>query len=159
MDRPSKHFSWEEVTIRGGKAGVDLPRLTDAERVELRRVCACAEVIREAVDKPIRVTSGFRSGDSKQHGAGQALDIQVDGMSPRALLELIRTLDMPFPLRQVIAESNHAARSSLDQPMGRNGGLWVHIAVQGVAGEWARPSKSPWLVAFGTGSDKDYSAA
>jgi len=31
--------------------------------------------LREFIDKPIHVTSGYRAGDLKEHGAGRALDV------------------------------------------------------------------------------------
>lgn len=142
------HFTEDEVTARGGVAGADREHLTDRIRRDLYRVCSCAEVLRARVGQPIRVTSGFRHGDPLQHGDGQALDIQIDGMSPLAVVQLLWELrdQMPHPLRQVIAETNAGSFGDLAQPMAKGSGRWVHMAVRGEPGsEWAATSRSPWL--------------
>ena len=157
--RPSPHFSWAEVTIRypGGvrTPGADLPRLTATAARALQRVCIVAEVIRTDVGEPVHVTSGYRHGDSKQHGAGQALDIQVRGLSPLQLIARIHRLHAAglLPgLRQVIAE---ARGTGLDGPMAEGSVRWVHIAVLGVPGEgWTAPASSMWLQTA-NGSDYD----
>jgi len=115
-----------------------------------------AEVIRELVGKPVRVTSGLRmpSGSpTSQHEVGQALDIQVGGMTPRQLLRVIRTAAeqgaLPHRLRQVIAESLHGTAADLDQPMGKGSGRWVHVAVEGVDGErWSTGARLPWALSW-----------
>jgi hypothetical protein len=65
-------------------------------------------------------------------------------MSPRALLALIRGAadKAPYPIRQVIAETMSVDVETLDLPMGRATGRWVHVAI--ATGEWARPSTLPW---------------
>ena len=157
--RPSPHFTWEEVTVRwsGGvrTPGADLPHLTDRQAAALIRVCRLAEVIRTDVGAPVHVTSGFRHGDKLQHGDGQALDLQVRGMSPLDLIARIRRLHdaglLPG-LRQVIAE---ARGTGLTGPMDEGSGRWVHIAALGVAGEdWAEPTSRAWLT---TSDGKAYS--
>jgi hypothetical protein len=143
MTGPTPHFTWNELTVRKRIPGADLARLTPAVRVELARIAACAEVIRAHVGKPIRVTSAFRAGDPRQHGQGQAMDIQVDGMSPMELLRIVRELDMPHPLRQVIAETVHGSRADLDRDMGEGSGQWLHIAVRGLE-RYDTSSDLPW---------------
>jgi hypothetical protein len=154
MNGPTPHFSWQELTVRKRIPGADLARLTDPARAELARVAACAEVIRAHVGKPIRVTSAFRAGDPRQHGQGQAMDIQVDGMSPMELLRIVRELDTPYPLRQVIAETVHGSRADLDAPMGEGSGRWLHIAVFGDG--FTRASTMPWGASWDPPGDRVY---
>ncbi len=150
MSGPTPHFSWAELTVRKGVQGADLAHLTPATRASLTRLAQVLEVIRTAVGQPLRVTSGYRHGDPLQHGAGQAADIQADGLSPLYLLRLVRRASnaglMPHPLRQVIAESLHGDEESVSEPMGEGSGQWLHVAIMGIEGEqFARASKSTYL--------------
>ena len=154
MNGPTKHFSWRELTVRKAIPGADEARLTDAVRADLARVAACVEVIRAHVKEPVFVTSAFRAGDAKQHGRGQAMDIQVRSLSPMQLLQIVRGLDMPYPLRQVIAETVHGSREALDQPMGEGSGQWLHIAVFGDG--FTRASTMPWGASWDPPGDRVY---
>lgn len=129
----SPHFDLNEMTIRQKVKGRDAPKVTPAIRAELERLCAVLEVIRASVGEPVYVTSAFRDGDPRQHGRGQAADIQVRGMSPIDLLGRIHDLAGAgrIRVRQVIAESLHTDRASLSRPMIKDSGLWVHIAIHG----------------------------
>ena len=149
MDRPAPHFTWAELTIRGGIQGVDLPHLTAPIRARLIRIAAIAEAIRMDVGRVVHVTSGYRHGDPRQHGAGQAMDIQVEGMTPLELIgrihRLASTKRLPHPLRQVIAETRQGA-AALSRAMVHKEPRWVHIAVLGLDGEpFDTPSQTPWL--------------
>lgn len=153
MSGPTPHFTWAELTVRQGKQGADLSRLTASAKASLTRLAQVLEVIRSAVAKPIRVTSAYRHGDALQHGAGQAADIQVDGMSPLDLLRLVRRAAnaglLPHPIRQVIAESLHGDEASVSEPMGEGSGQWLHIAIMGREGEpFARPANSAYLASW-----------
>jgi len=147
MPGPTPHVTWDELTTRGGVRGADLAHLTDATRAPLIRVAETIEAIRATVREPVWITSGYRHGDPRQHGAGQAADIQVRSYSPMGLLALVRKLSdkgaLPHPLRQVIAESRG---TGLDGVMGQGSGRWLHVAVLGVGAEpWASASSRPWL--------------
>lgn len=151
-DRVTPHLTWGELTVRDRVPGARLASLTEAGAIALRRVAAVVEVIRaEAGGRPIRVTSGWRgpaTHPGSQHEVGQAMDIQIDGMTPLDLARLIRTRRalMPHPLRQVIAETLALSSSALALPMGEGSGQWVHVAVLGVGAEpWTRPTQSAWL--------------
>ena len=105
------------------------------------------EVLRNIVGKPIRITSGLRPGSGSQHNHGQAADIQIDGMSPRALIALIwqHRERMPNRLRQVIAETLSADADDLDKPMGKGSGRWVHVAIVGLPSTpYATAASKPW---------------
>ena len=153
MSGPTPHFTWAELTARKGVQGADLARLTPATRVALTRLAQVLEAIRREVGQPLRVTSGYRHGDPLQHGAGQAADIQADGLSPLYLLRLVRRMAnaglLPHPIRQVIAESMHGDEASVSEPMGEGSGQWLHIAILGRDGEpFARPANSAYLASW-----------
>jgi hypothetical protein len=126
-DRPSTHFTWPELTTRGGVEGVDLPNLPDLCVPRLVRVAEVLEVLRADVGGPIRVTSGYRHKDGKQHGQGQAADIQVRGFTPLELMRRLHALHtagkLPHALRQVIAEARPGSNP------------WLHAAVLGIGQE------------------------
>lgn len=155
---PTPHLSWVECAARpdAAKAAAGLVHLRAHPELwpAMTRVCEVVEVVRGLVDKPVRVTCGLRPGNTpSQHGAGQALDIQVDGLTPRHLLRIIRTAaeqgSLPHPLRQVIAETLHGSSADLDLTMSRGSGRWVHVAVMGVGGEpFTRPSDDPWMLSW-----------
>ncbi|WP_313347130.1 D-Ala-D-Ala carboxypeptidase family metallohydrolase [Stenotrophomonas sp.] len=75
--------------------------------------------LRDAVGKPVYITSAFRSAavnravggvPGSQHRSGQAADIHVDGMTSMALARRIVALGLPFD--QLIEEF----------------GQWVHVS-------------------------------
>jgi len=153
MSGPTPHFTWAELTVRRGVRGADLAHLTPATRAALARLAQVLEAIRREVGQPLRVTSGYRHGDPLQHGAGQAADIQADGLSPLYLLRLVRRMSnagaLPHPLRQVIAESLHGDEQSVSEPMGEGSGQWLHVAILGVSGEqFASQTRSQWMVSW-----------
>ena len=141
----SPHFTLAELTIRNRVPGVDAAKVTPAIRTQLVRLCSALEVIRSEVGEAVYVTSGFRSGDPKQHGAGLAADIQVRSMSPLDLIAVVRRLadGLQISPRQGIAESLHADKASLSRPMLEGSGLWVHVAIFGPGYE--KPTRSAWL--------------
>ena len=141
--RWSPHISGSELVAPGRES-----LLTDERARSLTLLAADLELIRELVgNKPIRITSGLRPGSGSQHNHGQAVDIQIDGMTPRALIALIwqHRERMPHRLRQVIAETLSADPDDLDQPMGKGSGRWVHVAILGLPGaSYSTASGKPW---------------
>jgi hypothetical protein len=129
----SPHFDLNEMTIRQGKPGADADKVTRDARRDLERLAAVLELVRTAAGKPLHITSGYRHGDPRQHGRGQAADVQVRGMSPLDLLRVVRQLHDAgrIRVRQGIAESLHTDPDSLTRPMEQGSGLWVHIAIHG----------------------------
>lgn len=153
MTGPTPHFTWAELTIRKGVAGADLDELPSSARQNLTRLAECLEVIRATVGKPLRVTSAYRHGDKLQHGQGQAADIQADGLSPMYLLRLVRRLHnaglFPHPIRQVIAESMHGDKLSVEEPMGQGSGQWLHVAILGEKGQpFNASTPGMWLASW-----------
>lgn len=117
----SKFFTLSEMikSDTAEKNGIDntpYPRHIKA----MRRLCAdLLDPIREAVGRPVHVTSGYRcralntavnGSRNSQHIRGEAADIHVKGMTPRQLYDFILTLDLEFD--QIIDEF----------------GEWVHIS-------------------------------
>jgi hypothetical protein len=124
---------------------------------ELRRLAWVLQVIRNEVGGAVRITSGLRAGNGKsQHHHGQAADIQVDGVSPLALIALIHRHRAPMKLRQVIAETT-GDEASLSLPMGKGTGRWVHVAIMGETA-YNRPSGDPWMTCHRVGGSDLYRA-
>lgn len=95
----SAHFSFSEMCF----TSVNLPNVcSNPEHVKnLVRLCDILEVIRDHVNKPIRVNSAFRSPAvnravggvvTSDHLIGCAADICVVGMSSEELFHKIRSL-------------------------------------------------------------------
>jgi zinc D-Ala-D-Ala carboxypeptidase len=117
----SEHFSLSEMieSQEGARRGLD--NTPSAAVIDnLLRVCGVLESIRAATDRPVRVSSGYRSpainaavgGAAKSmHVEGLAADINVPGMTPKELATLIAGLKLP--LDQIILEYDS----------------WVHIGL------------------------------
>ena len=115
--RLGKYFSVEELTY----TGTGMPNVPpQAARANMRALVRdVLDPLREKLDRPIRVNSGYRSpavntavgGSARsQHSLGEAADIVVPGMTVAELIEFIRKSDIPFD--QLIDEF----------------GRWVHIS-------------------------------
>ena len=124
------NFSLEELTFSqvASRRGVDN---TPSAKVKdnLERLALFLEQVRKVVNKPISISSGYRSkevnesvGGSKtsQHCEGCAADFNVKGMSPDAVVRAIVTADIPYD--QVILEFDS----------------WVHISVPTTKGSTPR---------------------
>lgn len=117
----STHFTLEELTFSetGERRGLrNEPPL--ALLVNLRRVADTLEKVRAIVNRPIFVSSGYRSPEinalvggspNSAHMLGLAADIRASGMTPRELAEAIR--DYGVKLDQLILEYDR----------------WVHIGL------------------------------
>lgn len=116
--RLSTHFTLQELTV----TGTGLPNIPNAIELEyLRALCgSILQPLRESVNAPIVVSSGYRSqavnravggAANSQHTLGQAADFTVAGMSTRQTVERIQFLKLPFD--QVIEEF----------------GRWVHVSI------------------------------
>jgi len=111
------NFSLAELTATGR----NLPNVpTEGEIANLRMLAEkVLQPLRDALGKPVRVNSAFRSEAvnravggtaTSQHRLGQAADIHVPGMSSVELAKKIVELGLPFD--QVIEEF----------------GSWVHVS-------------------------------
>lgn len=84
-------------------------------------ICECLQPIRDYINKPMIISSGYRSprlnghplinGNPKsQHCNGQACDFTIKGLTPKMIIELIKESGVDFD--QLINEHN----------------IWVHIS-------------------------------
>jgi len=120
----SRFFTLDELTYSktAKDEGID-NQPTSAEIESLRTLCsAVLDPLREAVGKPVQVTSGYRgpalnrriNGATKsQHLIGQAADIQSPGMAVIELFKMVIRLKLPFD--QIIYEVKGTAK-------------WVHVS-------------------------------
>lgn len=116
----SKHFTLAEFTTSDTATRKGIVNTPTPEQVEnLKMVASTLEVIRELVQQPVHVSSGFRcpalnkatGGSAKSaHMEGLAADIWVEGMPAKALARKIA--DAGIPVDQLIYE-----------------GSWVHIGL------------------------------
>ena len=103
----TKHFTLEEMTFSEYAVRNEITNIPDAIIIgNLRDTCLMIlEPLREAIGKPISITSGYRNphlnksiGGSviSQHCFGQAIDFKVSGISTEDLFQKIIELDLPF---------------------------------------------------------------
>jgi len=107
MTQLSRHFTLAELTASqiAARRGLDNTP-GDAEANQLRRLCALIlEPLRVALDRPVVVTSGYRSREvnalvggakNSHHLSGRAADIQVPGMTPIEVCRAIAEAELPF---------------------------------------------------------------
>jgi len=109
----SQNFTLEELSLSDYGARNGIPNTPGPEEVRnLQALCAnILQPMRDILDRPIVVTSGYRSPDvnagiggskSSQHMKGQAADIHVPGMPVAELFHFI--IEKEFPYDQVIEE-------------------------------------------------------
>lgn len=124
----SKHFKLSEFTKSQTAARLGIDN-TPPEEVIPKLTFLCSQILeplREKIDKPIIVTSGYRcvelskaigSSENSQHTKGEAVDIEALGMSTLNLAEMIIN---HFDFDQCILECY--------TPGDMNSG-WVHVSL------------------------------
>ena len=132
----SPNFSLQELTFsqiaaRRGLDNTPPPKVKD----NLERLAFFLEQVRKLFNKPLLISSGYRSrevneavGGSKtsQHCEGCAADFNVKGMSPNAVVRAI--VDNGVPYDQVILEFDS----------------WIHISIPNIKG--ATPRKQALII-------------
>lgn len=84
-------------------------------------ICRCLQPIRNYIDKPMDISSGYRSPrlnghplingkSNSQHCTGQAVDFTIKGMTPKQIIEKVKASGVEYD--QLINEHN----------------LWVHVS-------------------------------
>jgi uncharacterized protein YcbK (DUF882 family) len=84
-------------------------------------ICECLQPIRNYIDKPMNISSGYRSprlnghplingAQNSQHVTGQAVDFTIKGMTPKQIIEMVKRSGVEYD--QLINEHN----------------IWVHIS-------------------------------
>ncbi len=117
----SKYFSLEELTASDTAVRVGIDNTPGAATVEqLTKTANKLDTVRELLNHPVTVTSGFRSirlnraigsKDSSQHVKGEAVDIKCHGFgTPRQVVEAIKNSDIEFD--QLILEFDSWAHIS-----------------------------------------------
>ena len=87
----------------------------------LTLIIECLQPIRNFIDKPMNISSGYRSPrlnghplingkPNSQHCTGQAVDFTIKGMTPKQIIEMIKRSGVEYD--QLINEHN----------------IWVHIS-------------------------------
>lgn len=122
----SKHFTLEELTasqIASRHGFNNTP--SNVEINNLSRLCQLLEQVRELFNKPMTITSGYRSKqvndavgskDTSQHRIGCAADFKILGYTNRHIVEKCINANLPYD--QIILEFDDG-----------NGCGWVHISV------------------------------
>lgn len=116
-----KHFTLDELTHSQAAARKGLSNDPDAAACEHLQALVdnVLDPLREALGRPIVISSGYRSpavnkavggASSSQHVLGQAADITVPGLTVAQVVATIRRLGLPFD--QLIDEF----------------GSWVHVS-------------------------------
>jgi len=115
------HFTDRELTVTNQPAANEPATV---EWVALGRLVALIlDPLRDAIGRPVRVTSGFRSqavnravggAVTSQHLRGEAADIKVDGMTTAEVARTIHRLGLPVD--QCIVERGDSG--------------WVHVSTR-----------------------------
>ncbi len=138
----TEHFTLDEFVTSQTAARAGVPNIpTDADIAALKELCTnVLEPLRQALGKPIVVSSGYRSqtvnsmvGGSKtsDHLYGRAADINCPGMAPVELAKFIIKMNLPFD--QVISEYGNWVHVSIPTPKRevltaiKNGGQTVYM--------------------------------
>lgn len=100
------HFTLREMTESQTAARLGILNLpSKRELTNLQQLAETLEKVRASVNRPIRISSAFRSlrlnlavggASNSAHLRGLAADINVNGMTPRQLALHIAKLDLPF---------------------------------------------------------------
>ncbi len=100
----SDHFTLQEMTFSDTAVRKGIDNTPTPEVIEnLKALCInVLEPLREAIGRPIRITSGYRSAKlnkaiggvpNSAHQRGEAADIQVYGMTPEQVFDIARRFD------------------------------------------------------------------
>lgn len=148
MSRPGRHFAWGEFEASPTARRLDIDNaVTDADhRAAIEHLCAAVlDPLREALGRPVRITSGYRSAAlndaiggarNSQHMRGEAADIKVDGIGAQDLARRIAALRLPVD--QVVwydAERGGHVHVSSVRPRLR--GEYLHAPSSGGYRPWA----------------------
>ena len=97
------HFTLEELTFTSHREFDNTPNVVQVNN--LQRLAEFLEQVRNLLDKPIIIDSGFRSPEvnqavgstsNSQHLRGCAADFRVPGMTPEEVVKAIHGSDLPY---------------------------------------------------------------
>lgn len=131
MPKLSKHFSYSEFTFSQTAARMGREVVIEPDslvEIHIKELCLnVLEPLRAHLNKPIRITSGYRpewlnkaigGSASSQHMIGQAADIVVDGVPPDLVAKTL--IDAGIEFDQLIVEFDRWVHVSFN--FGRNRG-------------------------------------
>lgn len=117
------NFTMSELLKSDIAEKYNIYNIPDKEHLDnlLILICECLQPIRNYIDKPMDISSGYRSPrlnghpliqgkDNSQHTTGQAVDFTIKGMTPKQIIEKVKGSGVEFD--QLINEHN----------------IWVHIS-------------------------------
>jgi len=122
--RITQNFRLEEFK---SKCGRPMPNTVMIKIIKLAKEL---QVLRDYLNKPIKITSGYRSKEhnakikgakNSQHILGTAVDIKVEGLTPKQVAETIEDL--------------------IEKGLMKQGGIgiyetWVHYDIRGTKARW-----------------------
>jgi zinc D-Ala-D-Ala carboxypeptidase len=150
----SRFFTLAELTRSDTAAREGIPNQPgEAQIGSLRTLCTTVlDPLREAVARPMRVSSGFRGpalnariggSATSQHSQGQAADVQVPGLDMLELFKTVIRLKLPFDQLIYEAQSATVKWVHLSHRSGANRGE-IRVAQFNAAG---RPTGYPLVTA------------
>lgn len=102
----SKYFTFEELTVSSYAKRNKIPNTPNTLQLEtLKQTAKQMDKVRELLNVPIIVNSGFRSvevnrgigsSDNSQHCKGEAVDFVTHQYTPRQIVEIIKKSDIPY---------------------------------------------------------------
>ena len=117
------HFTMSELLKSDIAEKYNISNIPDKQSLDnmLTLICECLEPIRLYINKPMIISSGYRSprlnghplingAPNSQHVTGQAVDFTIKGMTPKVIIELIKESGVEFD--QLLNEHN----------------IWIHIS-------------------------------
>lgn len=103
------HFTMSELLKSDIAEKYNISNIPDKQSLDnmLILICECLEPIRLYIDKPMIISSGYRScrlnghplingNPNSQHCKGQAVDFTIKGMTPKIIIELIKESGVEF---------------------------------------------------------------
>ncbi len=117
------NFTMSELLKSDIATKYNISNIPDKQSLDnmLTLIIECLQPIRNYIDKPMLISSGYRSprlndhplikgSETSQHVTGQAVDFTIKGMTPRQIIEKVKGSGVEFD--QLINEHN----------------IWVHIS-------------------------------
>ena len=121
-------FSISELITSSTAARYNINNMPDINSLDnmLELIYYVLQPLREIIKKPMKITSGFRNSEvnklvggakNSQHLNGQAADFVIDGMTPAAVIEIVKKSGIEFD--QVINECNKWTHISFNKGKNR----------------------------------------
>jgi uncharacterized protein YcbK (DUF882 family) len=117
------NFTMSELLKSDVATKYNISNIPDKQSLDnmLILICECLQPIRNYIDKPMKISSGYRSprlnghplingSETSQHCQGQAVDFTIKGMTPKQIIEKVKASGVEYD--QLINEHN----------------IWVHIS-------------------------------